>query len=284
MLQCRAVVAVPGCSAKPASRGDHELQESPLQPLLATMHIRFGNNRHEQHVSPIRHSAPLPHTRVMASKPTSSQLQGRNADLEGDGGTENKNGRWLVGRLLGFIQLGYGFSVLVVGAFWIGVGVTGMGTVSLVRPELMYPPGEVGVWSLMVGLMAAGFAACTAPKSSSGRPPMRIDVVQLCAAVSFVCLLLMFLPFVSGMEFIGPEDQCIYGDCFPRPYQELLLAAPALAAAASMTVCAFLGPRMRWWLRALVPAVIFIGASAVQLAIWDSVVLPFLGGPSPFSI
>lgn len=113
---------------------------------------------------------------------------------------------------------------------------------------------------------------------------MRIDLVQLSAAVSFVCLLLMFLPFVSGLEFTGPDSQCIYGDCFPRPYQELLLAAPALVAAAGMTVCGVIGTRMRWWLRALVPAVTFIGASAVQLAIWQSVVLPFLGGPSPFSI
>lgn len=221
----------------------------------------------------------------MAAKPTSPQLQGRSADLNGAGyGVDNKPGRWLVRRLFRVIQLGFGFSALVVGAYWIGVGDAGMGTVSLVRPELIYPPGEVGPWSLMIGLMAAGFAACTTPKSPSGRTPMRIDLVQLSAAVSFVCLLLMFLPFVSGLEFTGPDSQCIYGDCFPRPYQELLLAAPALVAAAGMTVCGVVGTRMCWWLRALVPAVTFIGASAVQLAIWQSVVLPFLGGPSPFSI
>lgn len=193
-----------------------------------------------------------------------------------------RSGRGFVRGLFRFIRLSFGFSVLIIAAFWIGVGDAGMATVSLVRTGLVYTSsGSGGPWALTPVLIAVGMAACTTPNAPSGSATTRIDFVQLAAALSFVCLTLMFLPFVSGMEFTAPDDQCVYGNCWPQPYQELLLAAPALMAAVSMSVCAIIGTRTRWWLRALIPAAAVIGASALQFATWQPLILPILGGPPP---
>jgi hypothetical protein len=132
--------------------------------------------------------------------------------------------------------------------------------------------------------MAVGIAACVTPTATSSTAKRQIDFAQLAAAFGFLCLIVIVLPFVSGPEFVDPENQCIYGDCWPPPYQELLIASPALLAVAGMSVYGIIGSRWRWWLRSSIPAIIFAGASVVQLATWQAVILPFLGRPSPYSL
>jgi hypothetical protein len=131
----------------------------------------------------------------------------------------------------------------------------------------------------MTFLIAVGIAACTRPKTPACTT--KTDFVQLAAAVGFVCLVLIFLPFVSGLEFSGPESECIYLSCWPQPYQELLLAAPALMAAMTMGACAIIGARIRWWLRACIPAGIYAAATTAQIVSWHSVITIFLNCPSP---
>ena len=176
------------------------------------------------------------------------------------------------------LQVCFVVSVLLIAGYWLGVGAAGMATVSLVRPNLVYPAADVGLWALMTCLVAAGIAACLTPTGSVPTAKWQIDFAQLAAAFCFLCLVAMMLPLVSGLEFTGPDDRCVSGGCWPRPYQELLIASPALLAIAAMSVCGIVGSKMRWWLRSGIPALTFAGASAVQLATWQTVILPFLAG------
>ncbi|KQQ80960.1 hypothetical protein ASF64_13060 [Arthrobacter sp. Leaf137] len=105
--------------------------------------------------------------------------------------------------------------------------------------------------------------------------------MQLVGAVLLFLTTLVFLPFVSGFEFVGPSDQCHEQGCWPRPFQELLIAVPSLCTALAMGVIAFSGNRLHQWKRALVPSGIYAVLALIQHATWHPFIIPFLSGPSP---
>jgi hypothetical protein len=49
-------------------------------------------------------------------------------------GDDVPRGRGVIYRLLRFVRMCFGFSLLVVASYWTGLGDAGMATVSLVRP------------------------------------------------------------------------------------------------------------------------------------------------------
>ena len=210
---------------------------------------------------------------------------GSNSEVSGAAASgPRREGNSTVRKLLRVAQLGFGFTVLLIAGYWIGVGDAGMASVSLVRRGLVYPAANGASWTMMTVLIGCGIAACVTPTSLSGTARRHVDFAQLTAAFGLLCLIAAVLPFVSGLEFTGPGNQCIYVDCWPRPYQELLIASPFLLAAVGMSICGIIGSRMPWTLRSIIPAVIFASAAAVQLATWQSVVLPFLGSATPIPL
>ena len=81
--------------------------------------------------------------------------------------------------------------------------------------------------------------------------------------------------------FTGPDDGCTYSGCWPLHQQTLVLAAPGILTGLSMVLMAFLTKRVRWWVRATVPAAVLLAALAVQYAVWDPYLLPLFQAPPP---
>jgi hypothetical protein len=180
-------------------------------------------------------------------------------------------------RFLRVIQLSAGFCFIASGGYWVGVGGAGLPTISLVRPSLVYPGQETGIWLFMTLVVAAGLALWFTPNSWSHS---RTDFVQLSGAVILTVLVLAFLPFVSGPEFLNPSMSCVYDTCWPQPYQEMLLAAPVLMGALAMGVCAVIGGRMRLRLRIVLPVSLYVLLAIVQYATWQPIIVPFLAAPA----
>lgn len=183
--------------------------------------------------------------------------------------------------LLRFAQLTLGLILMLAASFWTGLDSAGLERVSLVRLDLIYSGAETADWLLMVILTATGISLWHA-RRNSGSSTARVDVVQLLGAIVLTILTLIFLPFLSEFEFLDPSNQCLYEACWPRPYQELLMAAPVLGATFTMGVCALLRRRIPHWTRLAIAPTIYVTLATIQQATWHPIIIPFLNGPPPF--
>lgn len=182
--------------------------------------------------------------------------------------------------VLRFIQIFAGYLILFIGGLYIGITNAGLDTVSLASPgRIADNPTQTTTWIAMVLATAFGIGLCSSTRFSTW---LRIDAWQLAAAALFAGGTLYLAFFTSSLGFLDPDTQCAYASCWPRPYQEFLIAAPTFLAAASMSLFAVKGQGVAWWIRSTVPAVIFLLLSVIQFAVWDSLILPILSASPPF--
>jgi hypothetical protein len=182
--------------------------------------------------------------------------------------------------VLRFIQIFVGYLLLAIGGFCIGITNAGLDTASLTSPgHVANNPAPTATWIAMVLATTLGVALCSSARFSDW---LRIDAWQLAAAGLFAAGTLFLAFAMSFLAFIDPDTQCAHASCWPLPYQELLIAAPALLAAVAMSLFAVKGHGAAWWIRSTVPAGIFLLLSVIQFAAWDSMILPFLSVPPPF--
>lgn len=174
-----------------------------------------------------------------------------------------------------------------VGAVWIGIGGQGLAAVSVTRADLTYSAqGSVTWLAVNTALTAAGIALFTGYRRS---PVGRVDGVALAGGVWTLGWVGLLSAFSSGFEFGGPTypggppDTCVYASCWPGGYQGVALALPVITAVVVAAVLATLGRHKRWWIRAVLPGVVLIILTAVQVAVWESTVIPFFAQPAPFS-
>lgn len=170
---------------------------------------------------------------------------------------------------------------LVLGVYWITVEGAGLAIVSVARPNFVYEGSDAGTWAFMTGLVTTGIAACAQPQGLLAGPTAEVDRVQRCVALLFAFVLITSLPLVSVLEVVIVRTSSPVPSLWPIPLQELLLAAPALCAAASMYVCAELRARMSWWLRSGIPAGLFLGGTALQFVAWPNIIVPAITGSFP---
>jgi hypothetical protein len=124
-------------------------------------------------------------------------------------------------------------------------------------------------WGVMVALTAFGMVAC------AGLPSMRDAARSLNGAfgqgfggvvVAGTSILVLLLINTAG-PFSG---SC----CFQESRGTLLdqtdaLAISSVVAGLLMVAAAFLVRRIRWWIRAVVPALVWVAALVVQQALWS---------------
>ena len=90
-------------------------------------------------------------------------------------------------------------------------------------------------------------------------------------------LLAVFL--LEGFSFTSAEDGCFYESCWPMRQEAAALAYPYVVAGLLMVVAALLVRHVRWWLRAVVPAAVWVAALVVQQAVYSPWLLPIFQGP-----
>lgn len=165
-------------------------------------------------------------------------------------------------------------------AYWIGIGRVGLGQVSLTRVDRMYKTESSMVSRAVLAVVtAAGLALFTGYRR---RRAGQVDGVALLGGAWVLGWVAFFASILSGLELSGPQYKCLYPSCWPRGYQGLAIATPIIVAVLVMAVMATLGRRAPWWVRAALPAVVFVVLTIVQAAIWDSAVIPFFDRPPPF--
>lgn len=168
----------------------------------------------------------------------------------------------------------------VLGAFWTGFGgaylgrvlVTQRGVVSLtLAPSLP--------WAVLALLTALGLLLLTSPRGWVGR----VDPVGVFGALWTLAWLVGLSAAGSVFALSGPQAHCVYAGCWPRGWQELLAGAPLVAAALLVLGMATAGRRMARPVRAVLPAVVYLALTVVQVAVWDGLFVPVLDGPPPFT-
>lgn len=166
-----------------------------------------------------------------------------------------------------------------VGAYWVGLGSAQLGHVWITRvgsvDRTLAPTPS---WAVLTAMTAAGLALLTGPRAWVGR----VDPVSLVGGVWTLGWLAMFSDFKSNWELTGTAH-CVYASCWPRGWQELAVAAPLGIGCLALVVMVAFGRRVPRWVRAAVPASLFVVLAVVQVAIWDGVIIPVLNGP-PLSL
>lgn len=166
-----------------------------------------------------------------------------------------------------------GFVLSLHAAMWSG-GNSGLPSASLIG----YGTGEIRVewqWDQVAVCVLAMILLTGAQRWAVGW----LNVSQLGAAVWLAALTIFWSLMMRSAGWIPVKDHgCVRTGCWPDGVQEWLGCAPMLLACIAMVVVACRG-RSPWWLRALVPAAVFLSARIIQVSLWGSVILPWLNGP-----
>ena len=135
-------------------------------------------------------------------------------------------------------------------------------------------------WVVTVVLAALGMVAC------AGLPSMRDAARGLNGAIGqglggmiAAGSSLLILVLILGASFTGAEDGCFYESCWPMREEGAALAFPSVVAGLLMVVAALLVRRVRWRVRAVVPAVVWVAALVVQQAVYSPWLLPIFERP-----
>lgn len=75
------------------------------------------------------------------------------------------------------------------------------------------------------------------------------------------------------------DERCTYAACWPMYQQLAATLAPGMLTAIAMIVMALLVNRVAWWIRTLVPVVVWFGTVLIQHAVWMSYLLEIFKGP-----
>lgn len=176
---------------------------------------------------------------------------------------------------------GGGHTLTLNGALSIATVQYGLGRASVTKAGLIYQEDASAISRVVsVGLFAIGLGLFTGHRRNVVQ---RVDGVALADAAWTIAWLGILAPLPSGFEYGGTANPCLYADCWPRGFQELAIVSPAVVAVISMIAMATLGRRKAWWLRASVPAGLFVVLSVVQIAAWDMYVVPLFDRPPPFT-
>lgn len=77
------------------------------------------------------------------------------------------------------------------------------------------------------------------------------------------------------------NEPCTYASCWPMNEQIAATLAPGVLTAIAMIAMALLVNRLAWWIRALVPVVVWLATVLTQYAVWTSYLVDVFQGPPP---
>lgn len=188
-------------------------------------------------------------------------------------------GRIYAGRAGRLVVRSIGFATLFAGAYWTGIGQVGLGTVLVTQPSAASPTSAPSAaWAFMSALIVLGMFASTSRSAAI----VRTDLVQICASLWAVGWTAAFAAFFESVVFMSPGTRCAYKSCWPGGFQELAVAFPLVVACVTMIVVATRASHSSYFIRATVPAAVFLVLTVVQVLAWQPLVQPLFLAPPPF--
>jgi hypothetical protein len=142
--------------------------------------------------------------------------------------------------------------------------------------------GWTGQWFLVVVITAVTLLLVSGlPFGSlrSGRGSLRGAIAQGLGGAVVGCWTFAVGELTKSLYFTGSNDECTYLGCWPVDQEKWAFVVPGLLTAVVMIVMALLVTRLAWWIRALVPVVVWIGGVVAQYWIWMTYLLPIFEGP-----
>lgn len=135
------------------------------------------------------------------------------------------------------------------------------------------------VWCVVVtSLTIAATAGLPVGKAWSGRGSAGNAVLQGIGG-AVVAGWIVVVSQVTGIYYFGPDDRCTYPSCWPTDEQAVAFVVPGVLTGLVMITMALLVNRLRWWIRALTPVVVWVAALLIQYAVWTSYLSPIFEGP-----
>ena len=176
------------------------------------------------------------------------------------------------------VVLGLGLSF--VGAFWVGFGGAQLGHVLTTQRDVVSQTlAPSWTWAVLTVLTAVGLGLLARPGPPEGRP----RTVAVVGAVWTLGWVAVFSFVGAQFERTGPQARCVHASCWPYGWQELAVALPLLAGCLALLGTGVVGRRGPRALAGVTPAATYLVLTLVQLALWEGVVVPFLGAPPLFS-
>lgn len=177
--------------------------------------------------------------------------------------------------------------LIVAGAGLLAFGLVGYGLnsyLSQVDPSqsargVTYPGRPVdSAWVLLVVWLSLTLVASAGLPRNGGKGSVGGAIFQAIGGLVIVGGLAVGEVLGHVFRFSGEGDRCTYPSCWPLPQQTAALLAPGLLAGLSMVLMAFLVKVLPWWVRAAVPAVLWLAALVAQHLVWGTW-LPIFQGP-----
>lgn len=136
-------------------------------------------------------------------------------------------------------------------------------------------------WFAALGSMAGGvMAAAGLPSARHTRAAVRSAFGQGAAALAVGAGTGMGTS-LGNLWIYGPEDRCVYADCWPADLQAFAAAVPGLLTAAMLLAMAARVGSLSWRTRALVPAAAWLGSAIAVRVLWEPMLIPILQAPPP---
>lgn len=178
-------------------------------------------------------------------------------------------------RVVDGLRLVAGFIGLFLGAIWIGMTNYNLPSV-LAVDQRIFEPTQPAEWKvIMTVVMAMSMVAVTGAWTFDGR-----ELGQIFAAMWAGFWFLAASNLLYSAQFTS-NPGCTYENCWPSPFQEVMIAVPVGVALIVMTCLAAADRPRSAWVRGAVPAIVLLVVAAVQDLAWRPVVLPVLLGPPP---
>jgi hypothetical protein len=160
------------------------------------------------------------------------------------------------------LRLVAGFIGLFMAAIWIGMTNYNLPSV-LAVDQRIFEPTQPAEWKvIMTVVMAMSMVAVTGVWTFDGR-----ELGQVFAAVWAGFWFLAAANLLYSAQFTS-NPGCTYENCWPSPFQEVMIAVPVGAALIVMTCLAAADRPRSAWVRGAVPALVLLVLAAVQELVW----------------
>ena len=162
-------------------------------------------------------------------------------------------------------------------ALWVGLDANGLEWVLARDLDVKAGWELTPSWFAWVLLCTASFALVAAPK-----PKFKVDVLPIVLAIWIVHIVPSAVSFSSSFQFAMPRLRtCVYKGCWPLYWQDAAIACPLALTVIIMVILAIGGRRINFWVRALVPSVVYAVTTVLLALIWKPYLLPFFLFPPP---
>jgi hypothetical protein len=176
-------------------------------------------------------------------------------------------------RSLNAARLVVGLGVLGYAAASIGLMADGLPTVYVSSGLVADSPSTLLEKVVFNGLLGVSMLAVTGVWRGQ-----RVDHGQTVGGVWAGLWLAALLWLRSGLEFLDPSVGCLRVNCWPSPWQEVLLGSSAGIPLIVLATLGALGRPRSNLARGLVPVVTLVVLTVLQDLLWRPVVLPLLVG------